>query len=92
MEINNKEYKVELNRMFIQPHIMINGVVTDIGIWDDDRLDKIKTEESLKLAVDCYEHNKEIGSIVNSIYHIHQSKEETIKEIKPNKRKWWFFN
>ena len=91
MEINNKEYKVELNRMFIQPHIMINGVVTDIGIWDDDKSDKMKTEEALKRAVDCYEYNKEFGSIVNSIYHIHQSKkEESFKEIKPNKRKWWF--
>ena len=88
MEINNKEYKVELNSMFIQPHIMINGFVTDIGIWDIDRSNKNKTEEALQQAVNCYEYNKQVSSLKNSIYHIHKS------EIKPkeiNKKKWWWF-
>ena len=38
--IGEKIYDVKLNRMFIQPHLIINGVTTDIGIWDNTNADE----------------------------------------------------
>lgn len=58
--IEGKEYDVKLNKMFIQPHFVINDITTDIGIWDNDPDDD---SELLKKAVRCYEFNKKNNTL-----------------------------
>lgn len=69
--INGKKYDVKLNKMFIQPHLIINGMTTDVGIWND--ISKDEEDKLLILAVKCYEYNIKNNTVVNSNSHIHQS-------------------
>ena len=56
IKIGDIEYKVQLNTMFIQPHFIINGFTTDIGIWKGTK--KEEQDKLLVLAANCYEYNK----------------------------------
>jgi hypothetical protein len=68
--IKGKEYKVELNTMFMQPHLMINGYTMDVGIWKDTP--KAEQDILLELAADCYEYHKANNSLKDSLGHLHQ--------------------
>jgi hypothetical protein len=82
--IGEKEYDVKLNRMFIQPHLIINDITTDIGIWDNANADEL-----LLKAVKCYEFNKKKNTLKHNNFHIHNS--EKITELKSKTKKWWWF-
>jgi hypothetical protein len=85
--IGEKEYDVKLNRMFIQPHLIINDITTDIGIWDNANADE--QDELLLKAVKCYEFNKKKNTLKHNNFHIHNS--EKITELKSKTKKWWWF-
>lgn len=88
--IGEKEYNVKLNRMFIQPHLIINDITTDIGIWDNTNADE--QDELLLKAVKCYEFNKEKNTLKHSYSHIHNSEKITELTSKTEKtKKWWWF-
>ena len=90
--VNNKEYEVRLNKYFIQPHLIINDVTTDVGIWDGTP--KQEQDILLKQAAECYEHHKEMETIVNSDLHIHEFKKEKVAitpEHKESKKLWMLF-
>ena len=69
--ISGKEYDVKLNRMFIQPHLIINGITTDVGIWDNTNADE--QDKLLLNAVKCYEFNKRNNTLKYNDFHIHNS-------------------
>lgn len=77
--INNIEYDIKLNRMFIQPHLVINDMTTDIGIWDDTNTDEQK--KLLLLAVECYNYHKSNNTIKDGYCHIHDSRVQEKKDI-----------
>ena len=86
--IGEKIYDVKLNRMLIQPHLIINGITTDIGIWDNTNVDEM--DELLLKAVKCYEFNKKKNTLNEyNNFHIHNS--EKITELKSKTKKWWWF-
>jgi hypothetical protein len=82
--IDGKEYDVKINRMFIQPHLMINDITTDIGIWDNTDVDE--TNKLLLNASKCYEFNKKNNTLKYDNWHIHNS-----EELKNKTKKWWWF-
>jgi hypothetical protein len=88
--IYGKSYDVKLNRMFIQPHLMINDITTDVGIWDNTNSDE--QDKLLLLAAKCYEFNKKNNNLRYNNFHIHNSEEiEKITKIIPKTKKWWWF-
>jgi hypothetical protein len=87
--IGGKEYDVKLNRMFIQPHLIINDITTDVGIWDNTNADE--EDKLLLAAAKCYEFNKKNNTLIYNNLYIHNSEElEKITEI-PKTKKWWWF-
>lgn len=82
--IQNTIYDVRLNRHFIKPLFYINGITTDIGVWDNDSSDE--QDKLLELAVKCYEYNKRNNSLIYSDLHIHKSE----KVIGEKKKSNWF--
>ena len=85
--IGGKEYGVKLNRMFIQPHLIINDITTDIGIWDNTNTDE--QDKLLLDAVKCYEFNQKNNTLNYDNFHIHNS--EKITELTQKNKKWWWF-
>ena len=74
--IEGKEYDVKLNKMFIQPHFVINDITTDIGIWEDIST-KAEADELLKKAVRCYEFNKKNNTLEYNNFNRHISEHIT---------------
>jgi hypothetical protein len=90
ISIGEKEYDVKLNRMFIQPHLIINDITTDVGIWDNTEVDE--QNKLLLKAAKCYEYNKKNNTLKHNISHIHNSEKiEKMTVLKPKTKKWWRF-
>ena len=83
-KIGDKEYNVEINKMFLKPHFVVNGMTTDINIWVDT-VDADESHRLLLLAIKCYEYNKANGTIKNGYFYIHDS--EKVEEVLVTKHK-----
>jgi hypothetical protein len=46
-------YNIKINKLRLQPLIMINDCTTDIGMWNN--LDKVEQELLIQKAIKCYE-------------------------------------
>lgn len=85
--IGNKEYDVKINKMFIQPHLMINDYTTDVGMWAD--ANEKERLILLEKAAECYEYNKKMETLKdNNPFHMHKSEEKIEEDVKP-KNNWW---